>query len=92
MPNSGPLLSRPGSLRRPWLGEPLGGTQFGSVALHYLAGLREVPAEVLTLVLALGRGIFVASSAVGVWHLSHLSSRIVRLSFRDLSNPAALLV
>ena len=79
-----PLLSRPGSRCRPWLGEPLGGIRFSSVAPHYLAGLREVPAEVPALILALGREFFVASSVVGVLRLSRLSSSTVRLSFRDL--------
>ena len=52
--------------------------------------MREVPAEDPTLALAPGREFFVASSAVGVSHLSRLSSSIP--SFRNLWNPAMLLV
>ena len=47
-----------------------------SVAPHYLAGLREVPAEAPTY--PPGRGFFVASSSVGVSRLSGLSSGNVR--------------
>ena len=71
---------------------PLSGARCSSVAPHYLAGLRKVPAEVPTLVLAPGREFFVAPSAVGVWHLSRLSSSTARFSLWDLLNPAVLLV
>ena len=64
----------------------------GSVAPHYLAGLHEVPAEVPTLALALGHEFFVASSAIGASRLSRPGSDTARWSFRNLWNPAMLLV
>ena len=56
------ILSRPGSRCRPWLGKPFSGIWCSSITPHYPAGLREVPAEVSALILALGCEFFVAPS------------------------------
>ena len=90
--NSDPLAEPAQQFSQTRLGKPLSGIRCSCAAPHYLAGLREGLAEATTLALALGREFFVASSAVGVSLLSRLSSSIVRLSFWDLWNPAALLM